>query len=123
MIQPLAERRLTRKSWIATVRRLIPRIGDRRARRRVGIVGVIGLLAEVVRVGSGLTGEVRCGGIGVEWIWHTRRRREMTGERALIERGKEGIVIGGGMIGRGRRAGRWRGSRRRRRRIVGHAGA
>lgn len=60
----------------------------------MGIGWLIGLLREIIGVGSCLAGEVRGGRIRVEGIGHASRG-EVAGERVLIERGEEWIVVGG----------------------------
>ena len=115
-LQIISRLSLTGKSRIGTVRWLIPRIANRCCCRCVAIVRRIALLTEVIRVGSGLTGEIWCRRIGIEWIRYGSRR-EMTGKGVLIERREERIVvvrrvIGGGGRRRGRDLGRRTGSSR-----------
>ena len=103
---------LTGKSRVGTMRWLIPWIANRCWCRCVRRVGRVALLAEIVRIGSCLTGEVRCCRIGIERVRY-RCGREMTCKGVLIECREEWIVVGRGVIvGRGGRRCGSLGSRR-----------
>ena len=88
------------------MRRLIPRVAHRGV-RAVAVRVWIGLLRQVIGIGSRLIGEVRRRGIGrVEGI-RNGIGRKVTGERVLIEGGEKRVVSVRVPAAARRIAGRW----------------